>query len=181
MKFKPPSNIGGFLFYLIFIDMKIILTENKLDALIEKYGIVKTIRNIGGYKNFDKIYPDYFYSRDDNSQMQMNRERVINFLNECVEVNYKRENETNIYLHDYWEDILYQEWDGEGDDENEYFSYESRIMSISTDVANIEIWQYDEEGTMFDDAYDYNEIPLNRLETRFLSKIFEQLWGTFKL
>lgn len=181
MKFKPPSNIGGFLFYLIFIDMKIILTENKLDALIEKYGIVKTIRNIGGYKNFDKIYPDYFYSRDDNSQMQMNRERVINFLNECVEVNYKRENETNIYLHDYWEDILYQEWDGEGDDENEYFSYESRIMSISTDVANIEIWQYDDEGTMFDDAYDYNDIPLNRLETRFLSKIFGQLWGTFKL
>lgn len=176
MKFKPPSNIGGFLFYLIFIDMKIILTENKLDALIEKYGIVKTIRNIGGYKNFDKIYPDYFYP--DGS---MNRERVINFLNECVEVNYKRENETNIYLYDYWDSILYQEWDGEGDDENEYFSYESRIMSISTDVANIEIWQYDDEGTMFDDAYDYNDIPLNRLETRFLSKIFGQLWGTFKL
>ena len=156
--------------------MKIILTENKLDALIEKYGIVKTIRNIGGYKNFDKIYPDYFYT--DGS---MNRERVINFLNECVEVNYKRENETYIYLYDYWDSILYQEWDGEGDDENEYFSYESRIMSISTDFANIEVWQYDEEGTMFDDAYDYGDIPLNRLDNRFLNKIFEQLWGTFKL
>ena len=73
--------------------MKIILSENKLDALIEKYGIVKTIRNIGGYKNFDKMYPDYFYSEG-----SINRERVINFLNECVEVNYKRERETNITI-----------------------------------------------------------------------------------
>ena len=44
MKFKPPSNIGGFLFYLIFIDMKIILSENKIDTLIEKNGILKTIK-----------------------------------------------------------------------------------------------------------------------------------------
>ena len=158
--------------------MKIILTENKLDKIIEKYGIVKTIRNIGGYKNFDKIYPDYFYSGDTS---QWDRERVINFLNECVEVNNRIENESSIYLHDYWDDILYQQWDGEGDDENEYFSYESSIISISTDVANIEIWQFDEEGTMFDDAYDYKQIPLNSLDSKFLSQIFKQLWGNFKL
>ena len=176
MKFKPPSNIGGFLFYLIFIDMKIILSENKLDALIEKYGIVKTIRNIGGYKNFDKMYPDYFYSEG-----SINRERVINFLNECVEVNYKRERETNIYLHDYWEDILYQTWSDYNEDADRDFQYESRIMSISTDVANFEVWEYDEHGEMFDESYDYGEIPFNRLDSRFLSKIFGQLWGAFKL
>lgn len=158
--------------------MKIILTENKLDSLIEKYGVFKTIRNIGGYKNFDKIYPDYFYSSDTS---QWNSERVINFLNECVEVNNKREDETNIYLHDYWEDILYQSWSNYNEEAEREYQYESRIMSISTDVANFEVWEFDEEGEMFDESYDYGEIPLNRLETRFLSKIFGQLWGAFKL
>ena len=181
MKFKPPSNLGGFLIYLIFINMKIILTENKIDKIIEKYGIVKTIRNLGGYKNFDKIYPDYFYSRDDSNTLQLNRERVINFLNECVEVNNRIENESSIYLHDYWEDILYQSWSDYNEDAGREFQYESRIMSISTDFAHTEVWEYDEEGEMFDEAYDYNDIPLNRLETRFLSKIFGQLWGNFKI
>lgn len=166
---------------MIFIGMKIVITENKLDSIIETNGILKTIKFLGGYKNFDKIYPDYFYSRDDNSQMQMNRERVINFLNECVEVNDERENESSIYLHDYWDDILYREWTDEGDEDNRYFSYESRIMSISTDFANLEVWQYDEGGDMFDEAYDYNKIPLNKLETKFLNSIFRQLWGHFKL
>ena len=155
--------------------------REKLLKYIQDKGLLTTLANMGGYETFDKIFPDYFYSRDDNSQMQMNRERVIDFLNECVEVNYRRENETSIYLYDYWDSIIYDEWTGEGDDDNEYFSYESRIMSISTDVANIEVWQYDEEGEMFDDAYEYNQIPLNRLDTRFLNKIFEQLWGTFEL
>ena len=138
--------------------------------------ILKTIKVLGGYKNFDKIYPDYF-----SSEGSMNRERVINFLNECVEVNNRIENESSIYLHDYWEDILYQTWSDYNEDAGREFQYESRIMSISTDFAHTEVWEYDEEGEMFDEAYDYNDIPLNRLETRFLSKIFGQLWGNFKI
>lgn len=155
--------------------------KEKLLKYIKDNGIVTTLTYMGGYETFDKIFPDYFYSRDDSNTLQLNRERVINFLNECVEANQRIEDESSIYLHDYWADILYQQWDGEGDDENEYFSYESSIISISTDVANIEIWQFDEEGTMFDDAYDYKQIPLNSLDSKFLSQIFKQLWGNFKL
>lgn len=176
MKLKPPSNLGGFLFYLIFIDMKIILSENKIDTLIEKNGIIRTIKVLGGYKNFDKIYPDYFYSEG-----SLNRERVIDFLNECVEVNEKIENETNIYLYDYWDSILFQTWSDYNEDADREFQYESRISSFTTDLAHYEVWEYDEEGEMFDEAYDYGNIPLNRLENKFLSNIFNQLWGHFKL
>jgi len=176
MKLKPPSNIGGFLFYLIFIDMKIIIRENKIDSLIEKSGIVQTIKLLGGYKNFDKIYPDYFYSEG-----SLNRERVINFLNECVEVNVKIENETNIYLYDYWDSILFQTWSDYNEEAGRDFQYESRISSFTTDLAHYEVWEYDEEGEMFDEAYDYGDIALNRLENKFLFNIFNQLWGHFKL
>jgi len=158
--------------------MKLLISENKIQSVIDRLGILKTIKTVGGYKNFDKISPDYFYDSDTS---QLNRERVIDFLNECVEVNYRKENETSIYLHDYWEDILYQTWNDYNEEYGRDFQYESRIMSISTDVAHIEVWEYDKEGEMFDEAYDYDDIPLNRLESRFLSKIFGQLWGTFKL
>jgi hypothetical protein len=181
MKFKPPSNIGGFFFYIIFIDMKILITENKLDKLIEKYGIVKTIKNIGGYDNFDKLAPDYFYSRDENNVMKFNKERAIDFINECVEVNNRRQDESSIYLYDYNSDIFYQEWDGEGDDDNEFYAYESRIESVSTDIAYGSIWQFDDEGHMFDDAYDNFQVPLNRLPEKILRDVFHMLYESFKV
>ena len=145
------------------------------DALIKKieeHGLTNTIKMMGGYENFDKVLPNYFYPRDESGVLKMDRDRVIEFLNECVEINEKREGETSIYLYDYDSDILYQEWDYEGDDNSEYYQYESRITSISTDIAFIEVWQYDDEGNMFDDAYDYTKIPLNRLENRFLNIVY---------
>ena len=143
--------------------------------MIQSLGILGTIKMVGGYDNFNKAMPDYFYPRDESGTLRMDRNHIIEFLNECVEANQRIEDESYIYLDG---DILYREWDGEGDDDSEYYTYESRIMSIGTDVANIEIWQYDDEGNMFDDAYDYSERPLNRLGDKFLNKIFEQvLWG----
>jgi len=157
------------------------IVSDTLIKKIEEHGLTSTIKMMGGYENFDKILPDYFYPRDKKGVLKMDRDRVIEFLNECVEINQRREGESTIYLYDYHSDILFQEWDSEGDDESEYYQYESRITSIGTDIAYTETWQYDDEGNMFDDAYDYQEIRLNRLETRFLNKIFEQLWGDFKL
>jgi len=161
--------------------MKILITENNIDKLIEKYGIVKTIKNIGGYDNFDKLVPDYFYSRDENNVMKFNKERAIDFINECVEVNNRRQDESSIYLYDYNSDILYQEWDGEGDDDNEFYAYESRIESVSTDIAYGSIWQFDDEGHMFDDAYDNFQVPLNRLPEKILRDVFHMLYESFKL
>lgn len=146
--------------------------------MIQSLGILGTIKMVGGYDNFNKAMPDYFYHRDESGTLRMDRNRIIEFLNECVEDNERIEGESYIYFSDYDGDILYQEWDGEGDDDTEYFTYESRIMSIGTDVAHLEVWQYDDEGNMFDDAHDYYDMPLNRLENKFLNKIFEQvLWG----
>lgn len=150
--------------------------KEKLLKYIEDNGLMITLANMGGYKMFDKIFPNYFFPEG-----RINRDRIIEFLNECVEINEKREGESIIYLYDYNSDILYQEWDDEGDDESEYYQYESRIISFGTDIAYVEVWQYDDEGNMFDDAYDYVDIPLNRLDSKFLIKIFEQLWGNFKL
>ena len=181
MKFKPPTNIGGFFFYIIFIDMKILITENNIDKLIEKYGIVKTIKTIGGYDNFDKLVPDYFYSRDENNVLKFNKERAIDFINECAEVNNRREDESSIYLYDYYSDIFYQEWDGEGDDDNEFYAYESRIESVSTDIAYGSIWQFDDKGHMFDDAYDNFQVPLNRLPEKILRDVFHMLYESFKV
>lgn len=154
------------------------------DALIKKieeHGLTSTIKMMGGYENFDKVLPDYFYHRDKSGVLKMNRDRVIEFLNECVEINERLEGESIIYLYDYGSDILFQEWDGEGDKDSEFYDYESRITSIGTDIAYIEVWQYDDEGNMYDDAYDYQEMRLNILDNRFLNKIFEKLWGEFKL
>jgi len=86
-----------------------------------------------------------------------------------------------IYFYDYDSDsdILYQEWDGEGDDDNEFYAYESRIDSVSTDIAYGSIWQFDDKGHMFDDAYDNFEIPLNRLPEKILRDVFHMLYESF--
>ncbi len=81
----------------------------------------------------------------------------------------------------YDSDILYQEWRGEGDDDSDYYEYESRIESVSTDIAYGSIWQYDDEGQMFDDAYDNFSIPLNRLPEKILRDVFHMLYESFKL
>jgi hypothetical protein len=161
--------------------MKILINENRLYPTIKSVGILKTIIAVGGHEIFDKLAPDYFYSRNESNIMKFNTDHAIEFINECVEVNEVRENEGQIYLYEYAGDIAYEEWDGEGDDDNEYFSYESRIESVGRDMVFGSIWQIDDEGEMFDDSYDTFRVPLNELPENILKTIFHMLYGDFKL
>jgi hypothetical protein len=43
--------------------MKIIITEEQNSKLINDFGLLRGIKMMGGYENFNKIYPDYFNTK----------------------------------------------------------------------------------------------------------------------
>jgi len=43
--------------------MKIIITEEQKSKLITDFGLLRGIKMMGGYENFNKIYPDYFNTK----------------------------------------------------------------------------------------------------------------------
>ena len=54
--------------------MKIIITEEQNSRLITDFGLLSSIKMMGGYENFNKIYPDYFN----------NKQHKIDIINELV-------------------------------------------------------------------------------------------------
>ena len=55
--------------------MKIIITENKLDTILKKSGVLNTVKILGGWENFRKVfkidsYEEYLHLFDDLDEVQ---------------------------------------------------------------------------------------------------------------
>ena len=148
--------------------MKIIITEEQNDKLkenllklIEKFGVLGTINRIG-YEKFNSIYPDYFKNKWDK----------IELLNEII--SNGDEDEGIIRLDDIGEDILIRT-----ENLDEGHTLEHHIDYLIKDRCGVTIWEYDEDGEMYDEYYDTYEVWLEDLKTPILNQIFDMVLKTF--
>lgn len=147
--------------------MKIIITEEQNDKLkenllklIDKFGVLGTINRVG-YEKFNSIYPDYFKNKWDK----------IELLNEILST---AEEEGVIRLDEIGEDILIRT-----ENLDEGHTLEHYIDFIEKDRCGVTIWEYDEEGSMYDEYYDTYDIWLEDLKTPIFNQIFDMVLKTF--
>ena len=133
-----------------------------LKQKIDTFGLIQTIKLMGGYDTFDKILPDYF----------SNREHKIDLIKAIVDNN---EDGGYIYMYEiYGMDIKI--WEEEIEDGH---TQEDYITFVSDETVGVSVYEYDEEGEMFDEEVDGYHINLTDLKDVWLNKIFEILVGYY--
>ena len=154
--------------------MRIVVTEeqkkgisHKLMGMIDNNGLLNTIKFMGGYDNFITLLPDYFDSR----------ESKIDLIKEIIGLDEQHPvygGGGRIYLSEVDSDILYDEFDG--DDGHTFESYIDFIENYNDNLfAHVTVWEFDEDGQMYDEYSDDYDVRVNRLETKYLNKLFDLL------
>lgn len=154
--------------------MKVILTENqkkgishKLMDMIDIHGVIKTIKFIGGYDTFIGVLPDYFNSRQSK----------IDLIKEIIALDEEHPvygGGDRIYLHEFGSDILYDKF--EGDEGHTFESYIDFIENYNGKLfVHVSVWEFDEDGDMYDENSDEYDVFVGKLDTKYLNKIFEML------
>jgi len=83
-----------------------------------------------------------------------------------------------IYLSEVDSDILYDEFDG--DDGHTFESYIDFIENYNDNLfAHVTVWEFDEDGQMYDEYFDDYDVRVNKLETKYLNKLFEMLVNNY--
>ena len=62
---------------------------------------------------------------------------------------------------------------------DEGHTLEHHIDFIEKDRCGVTIWEYDEEGSMYDEYYDTYDIWLEDLKTPIFNQIFDMVLKTF--
>ena len=158
--------------------MRIVVTEeqkkgisHKLMGMIDNNGLLNTIKFMGGYDNFITLLPDYFDSR------QSKIELIIEIIG-LDEQHPVYGGGGRIYLHELGSDILYDQFDG--DDGHKFESYIDYIENYNDNLlAHVTVWEFDEDGQMYDEYYDDYDVRVNKLETKYLNKLFEMLVNNY--
>ena len=154
--------------------MRIVVTEeqkkgisHKLMGMIDNNGLLNNIKFMGGYDNFITLLPDYFDSR----------ESKIDLIKEIIGLDEQHPvygGGGRIYLSEVDSDILYDEFDG--DDGHTFESYIDFIENYNDNLfAHVTVWEFDEDGQMYDEYSDDYDVRVNRLETKYLNKLFDLL------
>ncbi len=158
--------------------MRIVVTEeqkkgisHKLMGMIDNNGLLNTIKFMGGYDNFITLLPDYFDSR----------ESKIDLIKEIIGLDEQHPvygGGGRIYLSEVDSDILYDEFDG--DDGHTFESYIDFIENYNDNLfAHVTVWEFDEDGQMYDEYFDDYDVRVNKLETKYLNKLFEMLVNNY--
>lgn len=154
--------------------MRVVVTEeqkkgisHKLMGMIDNNGLLNTIKFMGGYDNFITLLPDYFDSR------QSKIELIIEIIG-LDEEHPVYGGGGRIYLSELDSDILYDQLDGE--DGHTFESYIDFVEYFNGNLfAHVTVWEFDENGTMYDEYYDDYDVSIGKLETKYLNKLFEML------
>ena len=163
--------------------MKILITEEqykliKEDSLkqslldnIKEFGVKDTVKFMGGYDNFITLLPNYFDSRQSK----------IELIKEIIGLDEEHPvygGGGRIYLHEVDSDILYDQFDGE--DDHTFESYIDFIENYNDNLlVHVTVWEFDEDGTMYDEYYSDYDVSIGELETKYLNKLFEMLLNDY--
>jgi len=128
---------------------------------ISENGILESIKMIGDIASFNEIFPDYF-SKSSNK---------IELINEIVNAN---DPDGYIYFYDILGRDIYLGVDDYYDND-EGHTLEEYIISVGDGSVQVDVYEYDEDGNMFDESAGQYSIPLKNLSDDLLNLTFESL------
>ena len=144
---------------VFFLEMRLFIDMNeKVTQLIDKVGIFKTIKLMGGYNNFDNLFPDYFSDKEHKGLLISG---IVNHF----------EPDGFIYFYELQVDDI-KIWEEEIEDGH---TIEEYINSVGDESVGVTVWEYDEDGEMYDEERDAYHIKLTQLKEVWLNKVFELL------
>jgi len=128
---------------------------------ISENGILETIKMIGDITSFNEIFPDYF-SKSSNK---------IELINEIVNAN---DPDGYIYFYDILGRDVYLGSD-DAYDSGDGHTFEEYIIGVGNGSVRINVFEFDEDGDMFDQYVDDYFLPLKNLSDDLLNLTFESL------
>jgi hypothetical protein len=135
--------------------------KETLMGYISTVGVLETIKMVGDIDIFNEIVPDYFSKKS----------HKIDLINELVNAN---DPDGYIYFYELINSDIslgqvdsYENGDGH--------TFEQYILSVGDGSVLISIYEYDEEGDMYDESVDSYRVSLGKLPNNELNKVFEVL------
>ena len=135
--------------------------KETLLGYISTVGVLETIKMVGDIDIFNEIIPDYFSKNS----------HKIDLINELV-----NNNDPDGYI--YFYDILGRDvYLGSDDayDSGDGHTFEEYMIGVGDGSVRINVFEFDEDGNMFDDAADDYFLPLKKLSDDLLNLTFESL------
>ena len=146
--------------------------EEKLTSLqktildyISTVGILETIKMVGDIENFNEILPNYFSKNS----------HKIDLINQLVS-----DNNPDGVIHFYElinSDILLGQVDSY--DNGDGHTFEEYMLSVGDGSVQISVYEYDEDGHMYDEYVDNYYVSLGKLPDNELNKVFKVLVGHY--
>ena len=131
-----------------------------IQSMIDGAGIYNTIKSTGGYDTFKKIAPKYFEDKDNK----------INLIKDIV---VSESDDGRIYLEDFMNPTVIRQEIVDGE------THQHEISFIENDIVCVSVWEYNEDGDMYDEEIDGYNIKLNQLKEKFLKQVFDKLVNEF--
>jgi hypothetical protein len=142
-------------------EKKLTNLKETLMGYISTVGVLETIKMVGDIDIFNEIVPDYFSKKS----------HKIDLINELVNAN---DPDGYIYFYELINSDIslgqvdsYENGDGH--------TFEQYILSVGDGSVLISIYEYDEDGIMYDDSVDSYRVSLKKLPDNELNKVFEVL------
>jgi hypothetical protein len=142
-------------------EKKLTNLKETLMGYISTVGVLETIKMVGDIDIFNEIVPDYF-SRNSNK---------IELINELVNANHP---DGYIYFYDILGRDVYLGSD-DAYDSGDGHTFEEYMISVGDGSVRVSVYEYDEDGNMYDDAADDYFLPLKKLSDDLLNLTFESL------
>jgi hypothetical protein len=142
-------------------EKKLTNLKETLMGYISTVGVLETIKMVGDIDIFNEIVPDYFSKKS----------HKIDLINELVNAN---DPDGYIYFYELINSDIslgqvdsYENGDGH--------TFEQYILSVGDGSVLISVYEYDEDGIMYDDSVDNYRVSLKKLPNNELNKVFEVL------
>ena len=135
--------------------------KETLLGYISTVGVLETIKMVGDIDIFNEIIPDYFSKNS----------HKIDLINQLVS-----DNNPDGYIYFYElinSDISLGQVDSY--DNGEGHTFEEYMLSVGDGSVQISIYEYDEDGHMYDEHVDNYYVSLGKLPDNELNKVFEIL------
>jgi hypothetical protein len=142
-------------------EKKLTNLKETLMGYISTVGVLETIKMVGDIDIFNEIVPDYFSKKS----------HKIDLINELVNAN---DPDGYIYFYELINtDISLGQVDSYENGDGHIF--EEYILSVGDGSVLIGVYEYDEEGDMYDESVDSYRVSLKKLPNNELNKVFEVL------
>ena len=142
-------------------EKKLTNLKETLMGYISTVGVLETIKMVGDIDIFNEIVPDYFSKKS----------HKIDLINELVNAN---DPDGYIYFYELINTDIslgqvdsYENGDGH--------TFEQYILSVGDGSVLISVYEYDEDGIMYDDSVDNYRVSLKKLPNNELNKVFKVL------